>query len=340
MDPLAATIRDVARQAEVSVGTVSRFLNGYTLRPDNRRRIEDAISALGFQENLLAKGLKNNRSRTLGVVLGSLTDIFATSIVTAAERTAAQDNYSIIICDYEGSAKKLREKLHFLKIRSVDGLILFPGGFSVPDMLEEYTAQGIPVVIVNDDMPAFVTDKVTVDNANASFRAVELLIHQRHRDIAVINGDEAVYTGRERLRGYLEALQTYDIPVQASYITCGRFITRGGYEAAKTLLTLQRPPTALYVTNYYMTFGAMMAVSDLGLKVPQDVSVVGFDHFEFSDVIRPALTVIEQPTDKIGEAAARIVLRRIQGDLQDFPVHQRIKTRMLLRDSVQTVPDK
>lgn len=334
---MAATIRDVAKQAGVSLGTVSRYLNGYTLREKNRLRIEEAILSLGYSENFMAKGLKNNRSMTIGVVLANLTDIFATSIITAAERTASGENYSIIICDYEGNAEQLVRKLRFLKSRSVDGLILFPGGNSCPEILAEYVADGIPVVIVNDDMPAFSTDKVTVDNANASFRAVEWLVHQNHKDIAIINGDTGVYTGRERLRGYLEALQVYDIPIRDEYMTCGCFMTKGGYEAAKVLLTMARPPSALYITNYNMTFGAMMAINELKMKVPQQISIVGFDHFEFSDAINPALTVIEQPTDKIGEIAANLVLRRIKGDKEDFPVSLRVKTKMLLRDSVRTL---
>jgi LacI family transcriptional regulator len=331
---MSVTVRDVAKRAGVSVGTVSRYLNGYSLREENRQRIKEAIDALGFKENIIAKGLKNNRSMAIGVVLASLTDIFATSIVTAAERIAAKENFSFIVCDYEGSLEKMVQKLDFLRSRSVDGLILFPSGHSCPKVLQAYLDAGIPVVIVNDDMPAFRTDKVTVDNSNASFRAVEWLIHSNHRDIAIINGDTEVYTGRERLKGYLEALQVYEIPINKQFITCGHFSHKGGYEAAKTLLTLETPPTALYITNYYMTFGAIMAVNELKISVPQQLSIIGFDHFEISDVINPSLTVIEQPTDKIGEMAAKTVIRRIRGDYSDFPVDLSIKTRMLVRDSV------
>ncbi|HCS74932.1 MAG TPA: LacI family transcriptional regulator, partial [Clostridiales bacterium] len=188
--------------------TVSRYLNGYKLREPNRIRIEEAINELGFRENFIAKGLKTNRSMTIGVVLASLTDLFATSVITAAERVLAQDNYSIIVCDFESCQEKLEQKLHFLKSRSVDGLILFPSSCAVSAVLQEYLDDSIPVVIVNDDMPGFDTDKITVDNANASFRAVEYLIHQNHRDIAIINGDQGTYTGRERYKGYLEAMQT------------------------------------------------------------------------------------------------------------------------------------
>ena len=207
---MAVTIRDVAQRANVSLGTVSRYLNGHRLKETNRIRVEQAIQELGFRENFIAKGLKNNRSMAIGVVLASLTDLFATSIVTAAERILADENYSIIVCDFESNQQKLEHKLRFLKDRSIDGLILFPGNCTSSDALREYLNDKIPVVIVNDDMPDINTDKVTVDNSNASFRAIEYLIHQNHRDIAIINGDQNTYTGREGIRAF-GALLTYQV---------------------------------------------------------------------------------------------------------------------------------
>lgn len=332
---MSVTIRDVAKSANVSVGTVSRYLNGYKLKEPNRMRIEKAIEELGFHENFIAKGLKNNRSMTIGMVLPSLTDLFATSVITAAERTLAEDKYSIVVCDFESSQEKLEQKLRFLKSRSVDGLILFPGSCSVSDALKEYHDDKIPVVIVNDDMPDFEADKVTVDNANASFRAVECLIHNNHRDIAIINGDQDTYTGYERYKGYLEALQTYDIQPRDEYITYGQFSNRGGYLAAKHLLSLEHPPTAIYTTNYYMTFGAIIAINESKIKIPDELSFIGFDHFDLSDVINPPLTVVEQPTKRLGELAAITVLRRLKGDYEGFPEQHSVNTRLILKESVR-----
>jgi LacI family transcriptional regulator len=332
---MSVTIRDVAKKANVSVGTVSRYLNGYKLRESNRIRIEEAVKELGFRENFIAKGLKNNRSMTIGVVLASLTDLFATSVITAAERVLAQDNYSIVVCDFESNQEKLEQKLSFLKSRSVDGLILFPGSCTVSDVLREYLADNIPAVIVNDDMPDFDTDKIIIDNINASFRAVEYLIHNNHRDIAIINGDQGTYTGRERFKGYIEALRTYDIPLRDEYVTYGQFSNRGGYTAAKELLALENPPSAIYTTNYYMTFGAIIAINESKIKIPDDISFIGFDRFDLSDVINPPLTVVDQPTKRLGELAASTVLRRLKGDYEGFPVQHSVNTRLILKDSVK-----
>lgn len=335
---MAVTIRDVAKRAKVSLGTVSRYLNGYKLKEINRIRVEQAIQELDFRENFIAKGLKNNRSMAIGVVLASLTDLFATSIVTAAESILADENYSIIVCDFESNQQKLEQKLRFLKDRSVDGLILFPGNCTSSDALREYLDDHIPVVIVNDDMPDINTDKVTVDNINASFRAVEHLIHQNHRDIAIINGDQNTYTGRERYMGYLEALNTYQIQPREDYITFGHFSNSGGYEAAKKLLALPNPPTAIYTTNYYMTFGAIIAINEAKIRIPDDISFIGFDHFDLSDVINPPLTIVEQPKERLGELAARTVLRRIKGDYEEFPLRHSVNTRMIMKDSVRRIP--
>ena len=332
---MSVTIRDVAKKANVSIGTVSRYLNGYKLREPNRIRIEEAIKELGFRENFIAKGLKNNRSMTIGVVLASLTDLFATSVITAAERVLAQVNYSIVVCDFEFSQEKLGQKLSFLKSRSVDGLILFPGSCTVSDELHEYLADSIPVVIVNDDMPGFDTDKVMIDNVNASFRAVEYLIHNNHRDIAIINGDQGTYTGRERYNGYLEALRTYNIPLRDEYVTYGQFSNRGGYTATKQLLSLKHPPSAIYTTNYYMTFGSIIAINESKVKIPEDISFIGFDRFDLSDVINPPLTVVEQPTKRLGELAASTVLRRLKGDYEGFPVQHSVNTKLIIKNSVR-----
>ncbi len=332
---MSVTIRDVAKRAQVSIGTVSRYLNGYSLREKNRIRIGEAIRELGFQENIIAKGLKNNRSMTIGVVLSSLTDLFATSVITAAEDVLAEANYSIVVCDFQSDPDILDQKLHFLKSRSVDGLILLPGSCGRSGVLQEFQDDGIPVVMVNDEMPSFSTDLVAVDNANASFRAVEWLIQQNHRDIAIINGDPDTSTGRERYKGYLEALRTYGIEPRDQWVTCGHFSNSGGYEAAKSLFSLEHLPTAVYITNYYMTFGAIIAANERKLRIPDDISVIGFDHFDLSDVIHPPLTVVEQPTDRIGKAAAHMVIRRIKGDSDGFPACIRMQTRMLIRDSVK-----
>ncbi|MDN5277826.1 MAG: LacI family transcriptional regulator [Clostridiales bacterium] len=333
---MAVTIRDVAKRAGVSLGTVSRYLNGYRLREENRLKVEKAIQELGFKQNIIAKGLKSNRSMTIGVVIDDFTNIFCTSIVTAIERTVEKENYSIILCDYEGDTEKLEQKLNFLRDRFVDGLILFSNNVRL-SIMDEYIREGIPIVIVNEDIPGFNTDKVLVDNAGASFRAVERFIHSNHTKIAIINGPPNSWVSQQRFEGYKQALEAYNLPVESRWIKYGNFTTVGGYLAAKEFFEGPDIPTALYVTNYYMTLGAVMAIHELNIKVPQELSLIGFDYFELSDVIKPSLTVIEQPTSKMGEIAGNLILKRIKGDYTGYPEVHRLHTRMIVRDSVRVI---
>ncbi|NLY61500.1 MAG: LacI family transcriptional regulator [Clostridiales bacterium] len=332
------TIRDVAQKAGVSVGTVSRYLNGLKLREHNRIKVEKAIKELNFKENIIAKGLKNNRSMTIGVVIVSLTDIFGTSIVTALERTVEKENYSIILCDYENDLDRLKYKLQFLRDRSVDALVLFPSIWpnEITESVNDYLRDDIPVVVIDDDFPTLETDKILVDNMNASFQAVEKLIKMGHKRIGIINGQKNSYTSKERYAGYLKALQKYQIDVDEDIIKWGNYSNHGGYSAAKKMLLSYKPPTAIFATNYYMTLGAIAAVQELNISIPRELSIIGFDRFPLSEVIKPTLTLIEQPASRMGRLAGQIILRRLKGDYSDFPIHQQVPTKLLIRDSISS----
>ncbi len=267
---MAVTIPDVAKRAGVAVGTVFRYLNGARLREENRQKVEKAIEELGFKENVLA----------VAVLIEQLTDIFATSVITTVERTIETHKYNIIISDFEKSEEKLRERLKFFKNRAISGLILFSSGRGTKsvDILNEYRTMNIPILIVDDKIPGFETDVVLVDNAHASFRAVERLIHANHRKIAILTGPQNSYVSQERLRGYQEAMQTYNIPIPEQGVRCGDFTTEGGYAAVKELYqSVPSHPTAVYSTNYYMTLGASIALNELQVKIPEKLSFVGFD---------------------------------------------------------------
>ena len=325
---MAVTIPDVAKRAGVAVGTVFRYLNGARLREENRLKVEKAIDDLGFKENVLA----------VAVIIEQLTDFFATSVITTLERTIEKQKYNIILSDFERDEEKLHERLTFFKNRAISGLILFSSGRGTKSIgiLNEYRAAEIPVILVDDVIPGFETDVVLVDNAHASFRAVERLIHANHRNIAVLIGPRDTYVGQERLQGYLEALKTYNIPFAEHWILSGDFSAEGAYNAVKELYQSASPrPTAIYSTNYHMTHGALIALNELQIKIPEELSFVGFDRFPALDLMKPLLTVIEQPHEEIGKAAGKLILKRIQGHTADFPKTMTLRTRMLVRESIQ-----
>ena len=329
---MAVTIQEVAERAGVSIGTVSRYLNGAQLRMQNRLNIEQAIEELGFKTSVSA----------IAIFVPVLTSVFAMAIVTEIERIVMTERYNSIICDFENNYTALQERLKFFKNRAISGIVLFPltrgdnsDSPAIVSLLEEYAAEQIPIVLVDEILPGFETDSVLVDNAHASFRAVEHLIHRHHKKIAILNGRENSYVSQERLRGYVEALQTYKIPIEERWIMWGDFRTKGGYAAVKELYEMPDRPTALYITNHNMTLGAATALYELQVKIPEDLSLVGFDHFASSDLIRPPLTLVEQPLEDIGRAAGELMLQRIRGDEANFPQNIKLNTRLLVRKSVR-----
>jgi LacI family transcriptional regulator len=333
---MATTIHDVAEKAGVAVGTVSRYLNGYRLREENRRKVEQAIEELGFKGNIMARGLKRKRSMTIAVVAPDFSS-FVAAITPIIDQIAEKERYSLITCNFQGDKEKLRKKLIFIRERFIDGIILFPSNLATAsiDLLRDWIAEKVPVVLIDHLIAGVETDAVIVDNANASFRAIERFILENHTQIAIANGPKDSYVSQERLRGYYEAMQTYNLAVQKDWIFWGDFTQASGYHAVKHLCTSLHPPTAIYVANYEMTVGAILALHELHLRIPEHLSFVGFDHFQAIDVVEPPLTTVEQPIEQIGQLAAHLILKRLQGDYTDFPTIVKLNTKMVIRDSIK-----
>jgi LacI family transcriptional regulator len=327
---MAITVQDVAKRAGVSVGTVSRFLNGYKLRKLNAVKVEQAIRELDFKENLFAKGLKGNRSLTIAVLIPNLTGLFSFEIIKAIENVVEAQGYSLVIGDYEYSSERLCKKLENLGKRSVDGLILFPlsYGESCRDALRRFTREGIPVILMDDRIQNFQTDIIVGDQTTASFRAVEHLIHNGHRSIAVVTGRRETNVTQERLAGSREAFRTYSLPEEDLHVVWCDYTLRGAESAVRKLYGQPKPPTALYCTSYYITLGAVRALRALKLSIPADVSLVGHDRFSATEIIDPPLTVVEFNLQRHGQAAGDLMMRRLRGDQEGFP--QEIKIQMKL----------
>ena len=178
---------------------------------------------------------------------------------------------------------------------------------------------------------------VIVDNAHASFRAIEQLVFNKHTRIAIVNGPRDVYVYNERLRGYYDAMRTYNLPVESQWVKEGSFVEAGEYVMIESLFELPQPPTAIYATNYFATIGTVLALHELRLKIPHDVSLIGFDRFDPIDVIEPPLTLVEQPLERMAQTAADLLLQRMRGDHKDFPQLITLNTKMIMRESVRAV---
>ncbi|HEX2945525.1 MAG TPA: LacI family DNA-binding transcriptional regulator [Clostridia bacterium] len=331
---IAATIKDVAKYAGVSTATISKYINGVAVKEQNRARIEEAIRALDFRVNTMARGLKTNKTMTIGVLIPSLENIFATSIVSHIERIFLQNGYSTIICDYNQDIGLENSKFDFLMSKFVDGVIIMPHGIT-EERVRNAIDMDIPVVLIDRPMKNGECDLVLVDNLNASYNAVEQLIVKGHREIGIISGPQDIYTAQERLKGYLRVHEDYGIKVNEDNIKYGDYEIQSGYDQMKEFLNSEKLPDAVFVTNYEMTIGAVMALNESSIKVPEELSLIGFDNQQLARVIKPNLAIVVQPIQQIGESAANIILRRLKGDRTNYPSMLRLKTELLAGQSIQ-----
>jgi Transcriptional regulators len=249
---MAATIKDVAKYAGVSISTVSKYINGGRVREKNRQRIEEAIKALDFKVNELARGLKTNRTMTVGVLIPSLENIFFTSIISYMENILLKNRYSTIVCDYRNDVKLEKIKFEFLMDKMVDGIIMVPHEEDI-QYINKAFEKNIPVVLIDRMIKGIECDVVLTDNLNASYNAVEQLIMRGHRRIGIICGPKDVYTTQERLKGYIRVHEDYSLQIDDRLIKFGNYDVESGYNLLLRLLEEVPPPSAVFVTNYEMT---------------------------------------------------------------------------------------
>lgn len=336
---MPATIKDVARETGLSIATISKYINGGNVLDENRASIDRAIARLGYKVNALARGLKTNRTMTVGVLIPDLKNLFCTTIISSLENILMQNGYSTIVCDYNQNPDMESGKLDFLVNKQVDGILLLPSGSPLPG-LNHLVRSGIPVVLIDRALAALDCDTVLVDNLNASYNAVELLITRGHRRIAIICGPDGVLTARERLHGYLRVYGDYGLAVDEALVKKGDYDVDSGYSLFNELMNSPSPPTAVYVTNYEMTLGAVMAANERNIRFPDDLSFIGFDNLQMARVVKPRLAIVVQPMEQIGETAASILLKRLRGDMGGFPSMFRLKTSLVPGESVSELVTK
>jgi LacI family transcriptional regulator len=305
------TMRDVARLAGVSVGSVSAVINEKaTPSAKLKERVRSAMEALDYQPDHVARSLKVRRTHTVGMVVPDISNPFYTELMLGAEAAARARRYSVILCNSSDDPGLESQCLNTLFSRRVDGVILAPA--DLQGFQDRLTARRFPVVLVDRIPPRFKGLAVVTNNLEAAYEGTRHLIELGHERLAIITGRLDLSNGIDRLEGFRKSMQEAHLPIRHEYVQHGDFRLQSGYERGLELFRLAEPPTAIFCCNNKMTLGLMRALTECGVPCPEQVSVLGFDDFDWAASFRPRLTTIAQPTAEIGKTAMELLLRKIE----------------------------
>lgn len=305
---MASTIKDIRRVTGLSLATISKYLNGGNVRPDNKKAIEAAIKDLNYHRNELARSLVTNRSHMYGFIVHNISNIFASTMIHYAGDILRERNYGLLVCDSSNDVERERSNIEFLVSRSVDAIILISAA-NDESTIEPAVRAGVPVVYVDRDVSGM-HDSVTVNNQEAVTNAVQLLLRKGHTRIAAISSRE--YTGKMRLAGYYAAMRAAGLEPRSEYVELAdKFEPEFGYQAIMRLVALPEPPTAVLMCNYEITNGVLNAANENNIRIPDQISLIGFDNLGISRLAKPALTIVDQPVKEELNAAIDILMDRI-----------------------------
>ena len=303
------TIRDVAQHAQVSVTTVSHVINGTRfVSEDAQARVRAAIEALNYVPSAVARSLKSSRTHTVGMMIPNNSNPYFAEIIRGIEDTCFAAGFNVILCNSDDDPHKQAAYVRVLSEKQVDGLIVLSSGGD-PELLDTLRSATMPQVVVDREIDDLAADLVEVDHEGGARVAVEHLVSLGHRRIACIAGPMELSPARQRVQGWRRALEAAGLGRDDTLVASGAFTAEGGHEAMRSLL--QHRPSAVFASNDLMAIGAICAAADAGLRVPQDLSVIGFDDIALAAYSNPPLTTIAQPKHQTGELAARMVMQRI-----------------------------
>lgn len=305
-------IRDVALRAEVSVTTVSHVVNGTRfVKEDTRARVEEAVRTLGYVPSAVARSLKHNTTHTFGVLIPNNSNPYFAEIIRGVENHCYGAGYNVILGNSNDDAERQTAYLRVLAEKRIDGLVLVAShpNAALRAILRELK---LPVVLLDREVPGLDCDLVEVDHLKGGLLATRHLLALGHPAVACISGPPALSPSSQRRAGWKSALAEAGVARREGDLARGDFTSRGGYLAMQSLLRQAPRPTAVFVCNDLMAFGAMAAAFEAGLSVPGQISVVGYDDIELAAFSTPALTTVAQPKRQIGTLAAELLLEKLK----------------------------
>lgn len=310
---VAATMKDVALKANVSTATVSRALmNPDKVSQATRNKVEKAALEVGYLPQSLGRNMKRNESRTILVIVPDICDPFFSEIIRGIEITAASHGYLVLIGDCAHQNQQEKTFIDLIITKQIDGMLLLGSRLPFDASIEEQRNLP-PMVMANEFAPELELPTVHIDNLTAAFNAVSYLHELGHQRIGCIAGPEEMPLCHYRLQGYVQALRRCGITVDPHYIARGDFTFEAGANALEQLLALAQPPTAIFCHSDIMALGALSRAKRRGMKVPEDLSIVGFDNISLAEFCDPPLTTVSQPRFDIGREAMLLLLDQLSG---------------------------
>ena len=328
------TLRDIAKLTGFSINTVSRALNNKDeVRAETRMKILEAAERLGYRPNRLAKGLRSNKTGTIGVVVTDVANPFFSALVKGIARAARDLDYSIILQDSDEDYAGEEEAIQVLLAEQVDGILITPVQ-SQRGTIERLCEAHFPFVLVGRFFPGLQTNYVIPDDYQGGFMATEHLLKQGHRNIAMINGPLHISSARERFEGFSDALKTYGVPVNRSQVVTGALTVEEGLALARSILVQTPRPSGIVCYSDFVAFGVMQAIREVGLSIPEDIAVVGFDDVRMASCLQVSLTTIKSPKEELGKQAVQSLVARLE-DNHNNPGTKgiRLDVRLVARES-------
>jgi LacI family transcriptional regulator, galactose operon repressor len=309
-------MRDVARLAEVSIATVSAVINGTAVVSSKRSaRVRNAMEALDYHADQIARSLKTGRTRVVGMVIPDVTNAFYPEVILGAEEEARKSRYSVILCNANEDAAQEQTQLNTLFSHRVDGVLIACSDAAIS--FDRLIRRRFPMVCFDRVPHGFKGDAVSTDNYAGGYEATRHLIEREHDRIAILAGRTELSTHADRLEGYRRAMQEAELPVLDEYCRAGGMNASWGYRAGLALFGLRKPPTAVFCTSNKVLLGFVRAMNERGIRCPQQVSVVGFDDFPWTENFHPRLTTVAQPTRELGRQAMRLLLEQVERDMEE-----------------------
>jgi LacI family transcriptional regulator len=330
------TIREVAQHAQVSVATVSHVINRTRfVDPETQERVRQAIEALGYRPNMLARSLRRRETRTIGLIVPDNANPFFAEFARVIEDAGFAEGYSVILCNSDRSETKEETYIDVLLAKQVDGLIIMSLTDRV-DLLQRVLDAAVPLVVVDRKLTDLAVSQVFIANEQGGYLAGRYLLELGHRRVGCIGGPSDGNPSWDRVLGFARALAEAGAPLPGGAIVPGDFRYSGGEAGMRTLLERDPKLTAVFASNDLMAIGAVCALRRAGLRVPEDVSVIGFDNILQASTMNPPLTTIEQPINELGQATARLLLDQILKRTTDV-VRMTIPTSLVVRDSCRAI---